>query len=182
LFPRLVVINIYSMSLEDFKNRVLPVKNKLFRFAVRLAGNAEDAEDMVQEVFIKVWDRRQDMHTYHNMEAWCMRLVKNQFLDRIKSKRYQATQYAEAYDAPAEECNPYQAAELNDTMQKINRLMESLPPKQQQIIHLRDVEGYSYQEIADVLEIDMNQVKVNLFRARTAIKKGILNAEAYGME
>ena len=170
------------MSLEDFKNRVLPVKNKLFRFAMRLAGNAEDAEDMVQDVFTKVWDRRQDMPTTHNMEAWCMRLVKNLFLDKVKSKQYQATQHAEAYETPTSEVSPYQATELNDTMQKINRLMESLPPRQRQIIHLRDMEGYSYQEIADVLEIDMNQVKVNLFRARAAIRKGLLNAEAYGVE
>ena len=104
------------------------------------------------------------------------------FLDKIKSKQYQSTQYAEAYEAPTEGYNPYQATELNDTMQKINRLMEALPPKQQQIIHLRDVEGYSYQEIAEVLEIDMNQVKVNLFRARASLKKGLLNAEAYGMD
>jgi len=176
------------MSLEDFKNRVLPVKNKLFRFAVRLAGNVEDAEDMVQEVLIKVWDRRQEMDQYRNVEAWCMRLVKNRFLDEVKSKRHQTTSRLPEEESasqrllPSDASTPYQVVESNDTMQKIQQLMDDLPPKQKQIIHLRDVEGYSYQEIADVMEIDMNQVKVNLFRARTALKKGLLNAENYGTQ
>ncbi|MES2731776.1 MAG: RNA polymerase sigma factor [Bacteroidota bacterium] len=176
------------MSLEDFKNRVLPVKNKLFRFAMRLAGNVEDAEDMVQEVFIKVWDQRQDISTYHNTEAWCMRLVKNLFLDEVKSKRRQTSIRLTEVDGnssrhePMDTQTPYQVTERNDTMQKVQELMGYLSDKQQQIIHLRDVEGYSYQEIAEVLDIDVNQVKVNLFRARTALRKGLLNAENYGME
>ena len=175
------------MSLEDFKNRVMPAKNKLFRFAMRLAGNVEDAEDMVQEVMIKVWDRRQDMGQYRNVEAWCMRMVKNLFLDEVKSKRHQTTSRLSDEGqpermVPADYPTPYQVTELNDTMQKVNRLIAHLPAKQQQIIHLRDVEGYSYQEIAEVMEIDMNQVKVNLFRARATLKKGLLNEDNYGME
>ncbi|MBC7920416.1 MAG: RNA polymerase sigma factor [Ferruginibacter sp.] len=171
------------MSLEEFQKRVLPVKNKLFRFAVRLTGNPEDAEDIVQEVLIRVWNRRQEVDTYRNVEAWCMRLVKNRFLDGVKSKRHRTTgRMAEDEDVPVHTHTPYQVTELNDTMQQVNRLIEALPLRQKQVIHLRDVEGYPYQEIAEMLEMDLNQVKVNLFRARTAIRKRLTDAENYGLE
>ncbi|HOO10849.1 MAG TPA: sigma factor, partial [Cyclobacteriaceae bacterium] len=60
------------MDLKAFENRVLPAKNKLFRFALRLLNNMEEAEDVVQEVLIKVWNGRSSMHQVHNWEAWCM--------------------------------------------------------------------------------------------------------------
>lgn len=168
------------MSLEDFKNRVLPVKNKLFRFALRIVGNAEDAEDIVQDVFIKVWDKRIDMHKFLNMEAWCMKLVKNQSLDRIKSGHFKAYLNKEEKDVQSEDHTPHDQTELSDTIKIVHDCITRLPEKQKQVIQLRDVEGYSYQEISEIMEIDMNQVKVNLFRARKTIKERILKQETYG--
>ena len=171
------------MSPDEFQKRVLPVKNKLFRFAARLTGNAEEAEDIVQEVLIRVWNRRQELPAYRNVEAWCMRLVKNLFLDGVKSKRHRTTaRMAEDEDVPVHTHSPYQVTELNDTMQRVNQLIEALPVRQKQVIHLRDVEGYAYQEISEMLETDLNQVKVNLFRARTAIRKQLTDAENYGLD
>jgi RNA polymerase sigma-70 factor (ECF subfamily) len=66
-------------------------------------------------------------------------------------------------------------------MQRIKEFISSLPDKQRQVIHLRDVEGYSYNEICEILEIDMNQVKVNLFRARTAVREKLIKINAYGL-
>lgn len=167
--------------LEDFKNRVLPVKNKLFRFALRIVGNTEDAEDIVQEVFIKVWNKRQDMHKFLNMEAWCMKLVKNQSLDRLKSGQFKASfNNKETKDLESEEHNPHGQSELSDTLKIVHDCIAQLPAKQKQIIQLRDIEGYSYQEIAEIMELDINQVKVNLFRARKSIKEKLLKQETYG--
>jgi RNA polymerase sigma-70 factor (ECF subfamily) len=59
-------------------------------------------------------------------------------------------------------------------------LIDALPDKQKEVIHLRDVEGFSYQEIVEILDMDLNLVKVTLFRARSTIKTKLLNAEAYG--
>ena len=66
-------------------------------------------------------------------------------------------------------------------MERISQLIAGLPEKQRQIIHLRDVEGYSYNEICDIMEIDMNQVKVNLFRARNAVREKLMKINAYGL-
>lgn len=168
------------MSLEDFKNRVLPVKDKLFRFALRIVGNTEDAEDIVQDVLIKVWNKRVEMHKFLNIEAWCMKLVKNQSLDRIKSGQFKTYLHKDEKDVESEEHTPHGQSELSDTLKIVHDCILHLPVKQKQVIQLRDVEGYSYQEISEIMEIDMNQVKVNLFRARKTIKERILKQETYG--
>ncbi|QSE96079.1 RNA polymerase sigma factor [Fulvivirga lutea] len=171
------------MSLEAFKTRVLPTKDKLFRFALKLVGDADEARDIVQEVFIKVWNKRNEMDELENMEAWCMRVTRNLSLDKLKSKKRKLTDSLDqTHDiSMGENITPYRSTELSDTMIKIGTFISSLPDKQKQVIQLRDVEGYSYQEICDILEIDMNQVKVNLFRARKSVRENLLNANAYGL-
>ena len=69
------------MNLEAFENRVLPAKNKLYRFALRFLGNEEEAKDVVQEVLIRVWNGREQMNEIQNWEACCMRITRNLSLD-----------------------------------------------------------------------------------------------------
>lgn len=170
------------MNLEAFHNRVIPVKNKLFRFALRLLGSEEEAKDVVQEVFIRVWNGRDQMDEVQNWEAWCMRITKNLSLDRIRATTRKNTHpIAEGFDIRQEALTPHEKTELHESMQRVNQLIASLPEKQRQVIHLRDVEGYSYNEICDILELDMNQVKVNLFRARNAVREKLMKINAYGL-
>jgi len=170
------------MNLEAFQTRVLPAKNKLFRFAFRLLGSSEEAKDVVQEVLIKVWNGREQMAEVQNMEAWCMRITKNLSLDRLRSKQRRATDsIAEGLEVKQESLTPHENTELNESMQRINQLIAALPEKQRQVIHLRDIEGYSYQEICEMLELDMSQVKVSLFRARNAVREKLLKINAYGL-
>jgi RNA polymerase sigma-70 factor (ECF subfamily) len=165
-----------------FESRVLPVKNKLFRFAFRLLGSSEEAKDVVQEVFIKVWNGRDQMESIDNMEAWCMRLTRNLSLDKIRARQRKATDpIEESFDIQNDTRTPYEAAENNENMQRINQLIASLPEKQRQVMHLRDIEGYSYNEICEILELDMNQVKVNLFRARNSVREKFVKINAYGL-
>ena len=172
-----------NMSLEAFKIRVVPTKDKLFRFAFKILGDQEEAQDVVQEVFIKVWNKREDMERLDNKEAWCMRVTRNLALDRVKSSKRKLTDSLDqSFEmSMGEKETPYQTTELSDTMNKIGRYIASLPEKQKHIIQLRDVEGYSYKEICDILEIDINQVKVNLFRARKSVRENLLNENAYGL-
>ena len=165
-----------------FEARVLPVKNKLFRFAFRLLGSSEEAKDVVQEVFIKVWSGRDQMEQIQNMEAWCMRITRNLSLDKLRSRQRKSTDMMEeASDMRHEGLTPLEATEINESMVRINQLIAALPEKQRQVIHLRDVEGYSYNEICEILELDMNQVKVNLFRARNAVREKLVKMNAYGL-
>ncbi|MEP2668209.1 MAG: RNA polymerase sigma factor [Cyclobacteriaceae bacterium] len=170
------------MNLEAFENRVLPAKNKLFRFALRLLNNVEEAEDVVQEVLIKVWNGRVAMDQINNWEAWCMRLTKNLALDRLRAQKRKATDTIEVgFEVKQDGLSPHEKAEITESMQQVNRLIASLPEKQRQVMHLRDVEGYSYSEIVEIMEIDMNQVKVSLFRARSAVREKLTKINAYGL-
>lgn len=171
------------MNIEAFQNRVLPTKNKLFRFALKFLGNEEEAKDVVQEVFIRVWNGRDQMNEVQNWEAWCMRITRNLSLDRIRSLTRKQTQPIDAsFDIHNDALTPHESTEIGESMQQIAQFISSLPDKQRQVIHLRDVEGYSYNEICEILEIDMNQVKVNLFRARTAVREKLMKINAYGLE
>ena len=170
------------MDLKAFENRVLPSKNKLFRFALRFLGNEEEAKDIVQEVFIRVWNGRDQMEQVQNWEAWCMRVTRNLSLDRIRLiSRKQTQPIEESFDAHHQALSPHETTVLDESMQRIRQMIQALPEKQRQVIHLRDVEGYSYQEICDILELDMNQVKVNLFRARNAVREKLTKIDAYGL-
>ncbi|HET9487697.1 MAG TPA: RNA polymerase sigma factor [Chryseosolibacter sp.] len=170
------------MDLQAFENRVLPAKNKLFRFAFRLLGNEDEAKDIVQEVFVRVWNGREQMAAVQNWEAWCMRITKNLSLDRIRVMTRKRTQPIEdTYELRHEALTPHEATEMGESMHKITQMIAALPEKQRQVMHLRDVEGYSYQEICEILELDMSQVKVNLFRARNAVREKITKIDAYGL-
>ena len=170
------------MNLEAFENRVLPAKNKLFRFALKFLGNEEEAKDIVQEVFIRVWNGREQMAEVQNWEAWCMRITRNLSLDRIRSMTKKQTQpIEESFNVRNEALTPHESTEAHESMQRINQLMATLPEKQRQVMHLRDVEGYSYNEICDILELDMSQVKVNLFRARNAVREKLMKIDANGL-
>ncbi len=170
------------MNLEAFENRVLPAKNKLFRFAFRMLGSSEEAKDVVQEVMIKVWNGREQMAEVQNMEAWCMRITKNLSLDKLRSRQRRATDSIdEGFEVRYEALSPHENTELNESMLRINQLIAALPEKQRQVIHLRDIEGYSYNEICEMLELDMSQVKVSLFRARNAVREKLVKMNAYGL-
>jgi len=170
------------MNLESFQNRVLPAKNKLYRFALRFLGNEEEAKDVVQEVFIRVWNGRDKMNEVQNWEAWCMRITRNLSLDRIRAITRKHTQPIEdGYGIQQDALSPHESTEIQESMNRINQFIEALPEKQRQVIHLRDIEGYSYNEICEILELDMNQVKVNLFRARNAVREKLTKINAYGL-
>ena len=171
------------MSLEAFKTRVLPVKNKLYRFAYRLLGDDSEAQDVVQEVLIKVWGQRDRMDELENMEAWCMRITRNLSYDKLKSRSRKYTEpIAEGFDIGAhDERTPEEKTEQKDMMRMIRKFMDKLPEKQRHVMQLRDIEGYSYKEIGEILELDMSQVKVNLFRARKKIRESLINTTEYGL-
>ncbi|NJN42336.1 MAG: RNA polymerase sigma factor [Flammeovirgaceae bacterium] len=170
------------MNFEIFQSQVLPTKNKLFRFTSRLLGNEEDAKDVVQEVFVKVWNGGKLEHI-QNWEAWCMRIAKNLSLDRLRvnQRRTMESFDGNSYSVHANELSPHEKTEINQNMEQISNWMQALPDKQRQVLHLRDVEGYSYQEICEIMDVDMSQVKVNLFRARTTLREKLIKMNEYGV-
>lgn len=170
------------MDVAQFKAEVLPLKNKLFRFALNIVKDEDLAKDVVQECLIKVWDKRKEMKLVQNVEAWCMQVTKNKALDKLRSKHVSRTDLFEVQlDTRKERDTPYVMTERSDVMARVRSLIAELPERQREVMQLRDIEGYTYKEIADTLEIDINLVKTNLFRARRKLKESLIKENAYGL-
>ena len=172
------------MKKISFRTDVLPLKNELFRLALRITLNREDAEDVVQETMIRVWNRRDQWEQIESIEAFCTTICRNLALDKTKRASNQdASLDNEGHDAPdhSYSANPEEQAVQRDRVERVRRLIDLLPEKQRTCMQLRDVEGKSYKEIATVMDISEQQVKVNIFRARQTIKQEYLKQEKYGL-
>ena len=167
----------------SFKTEVLPLKNELYRLALRITLNHAEAEDVVQETMLKVWNRREQWSQIESMEAFCLTICRNIALDRQKRMDNQSASLDEHSDRPDNSygANPETQAEQRDRLALVKRLMEQLPEKQRTCMQLRDIEGKAYKEIASVMGISEQQVKVNIFRARQTIKQKFLQNEQYGL-
>lgn len=165
----------------NFDKLTYNIKDKLYRFSLRITGNEAESEDIVQEVFIKVWDKREQMSEIQNPEAWCMTLTKNLSLDKLKSKHRRTTEITEVHHLTDSKSTPYHEIEKGDTIARIKKLMDELPEKQKMAMHLRDIEGMTYDEIAETLEITLQQVKVYIHRARTFVRERMLEDEKFGI-
>lgn len=167
------------MNRTIFHQHIFPIRNKLFRFALRITGNVQEAEDVVQEVLEKVWKTSAEQAaTVQNWEAWCMTITRNRSFDKTRSHVQRRTSSLERLpEGTTSGADPSRAAELNDMAGLVKRLMQDLPEKQRLVMHLRDIEELSYEEISEILDISLDQVKVNLHRARKSIREKIMLAD-----
>ena len=167
----------------SFRTDVLPLKNELFRLALRITLNHADAEDVVQETMMKVWNRRESWNEIESMEAFCLTICRNLALDRQKRMENQNATLDEGHDRADRSyaSNPEEQAVQRDRVALVRKLMEQLPEKQRTCMQLRDVEGKAYKDIAIVMGITEQQVKVNIFRARQTIKQKFNEYEQYGL-
>ena len=163
------------MDLKGYKRDILPLRDKLFRLALRILGNRAEAQDAVQDVLIKTWQQRNDLQPVANVEAWIMRMTRNRSIDLIRARRKPMQDITEAYEVASAGKSPLQLTESKDLRQVVRKAIAQLPEKQKMVVHLREIEGLTYQEIGEVLEISMAQVKVNLFRARKQLQKQLIN-------
>ena len=170
------------MKKISFRNDVLPLKNALYRLALRITLNTAEAEDIVQDTLIKVWDKRDGWDEIESIEAFSMTICRNLALDRIKKAENQnGSLDAISFEAPDATSNPYEQMIQKDRVELIKKLVDSLPERQRSCMQLRDFEGKPYREIAAILGITEEQVKVNIFRARQAIKTKFKEADQYGL-
>lgn len=166
----------------SFRDDVLPLKNELFRLALRITLNRFEAEDIVQDTLIKVWNRRSDWNDIDSIEAFSLTICRNLSLDRIKRKENNNDSLEDVKGAePLASSNPQDRMIQADRVGLIKQIVDSLPEKQRSCMQLRDFEGKSYKEIAVILDITEEQVKVNIFRARQAVKHKYMKLDNYGL-
>ena len=158
----------------SFRNDILPLKDKLFRLALRITFDRAEAEDVVQETLIRVWNKRDEWSQFGSIEAYCLTVARNLAIDRSERKDSRTVELTPEMEQASDASGPYEKLVNKERMALIHRLMNKL-------MLLRDVEGKSYKEIAAVLNLTEEQVKVNLFRARQKVKQTFIDIEGYGL-
>lgn len=171
------------MKSISFQTDILPLKNELYRLALRITMNTAEAEDVVQETMMKVWSRREQWNQIESMEAFCLTICRNLALDKLRRMDNQTMPLDTSIDPKDQRvgANPEEQAVQSDRIQLVRQLISQLPEKQRSCMQLRDLEGKSYKDIATILSITEEQVKINIFRARQTIKERFQKAEKYGI-
>lgn len=161
------------MKTISFQTDILPLKNDLYRMALRITMNAAEAEDVVQETMMKVWNRRDQWGQIESIEAFCLTICRNLSLDKVRRMDNQTQSLDAAYDPKdlGVSSNPEEQAIQSDRIRLVRQMISQLPEKQRSCMQLRDMEGKSYKDIATILDITEEQVKVNIFRARQTIRE-----------
>ena len=168
------------MTREQFQIEILPLREKLYRYALSITLDIALAEDVLQDVFIKLWTKKDELDPVKNREAWCVRVVRNQALDRIRQRKRQPLELEKVHYTVGDSAT-VDSLEHQDLLQQIRGVLEKLPEQQREIFRLRELMGYSNAEIEEILNLNHSQVKVSLFRARQIIRKKIDKIINYGV-
>lgn len=169
------------MTQAEFLSLVMPFKDKVFRLAKRLLVSREEAEDATQEILLKLWNNKQKISEYKNVEAFSMTMTKNFCLDRLKSKQAQNLKIVHSNYQDNSKSSLQKQVEAKDSVDWVTTIMENLPEQQKVIIQLRDIEQYDFTEISKMLDMNETAIRVALSRARKIIREKLTKAHSYGV-
>ena len=147
----------YNQCVEQYADR-------LFRFAFASLRNREQAEDVVQESFVRVWEKHKTVE-FAKAKSYLFTTAHHAMVDEVRQRQHFASIEDLAPTSESSAQSPYP-----DVNEILHKALATLPEAQRNALLLRDYEGYSYQEIGDITGMREAQVKVNIFRARTALK------------
>lgn len=177
---RLVPPDEPTMTCEEFKRRFLPLSRTIYSVALSLTCNAQEAEDAVQDTFMRLWTKRDSLPQVDNAEAYCVTLAKHVCYDRLRSKhiatcdsRPEHSQIPDGGDAAAD-------LERRERSAAIMRCIERLPEKQRLVIMMRDVNEMGFDEISRATGLNETNIRVTLSRARKAIREKFNTSSSYG--
>ncbi|WP_144283703.1 RNA polymerase sigma factor [Chryseobacterium echinoideorum] len=162
------------MTQETFRNTVFILSDEMFRFAKRFVLSSDEAEDIVQDLMIKFWQKKDELEQFGNLKSYALKSVRNECLNRLKHHDVKLG-FA---DLQLHRSELY-SMEVNNLKEQIVGFINQLPEKQKMVIHLKDVEEYEVSEISEMLEMEENAVRVNLMRARQKVKEQITQLMSY---
>lgn len=169
------------MNENDFRIKILPLSKNMLNYANHILKNEDDAHDVIQDVFLKLWQKKKVLNQIENIEAYLFQMVRNRSLDIIRSKRTVSFGPAEEKLLDNETANDLSIeTELNESANLIKKLIEDLPGLQQKIMYMRDIEQLEYNEIVKKTGLTKNAVRVNLSRARKKVRNEFLKINRDG--
>lgn len=170
-----------------FEQLIAQYEKKVYNLAFRLTGNHEDASDVAQEAFIRVYNSLPEFRGDSSFATWLYRIVNNVGMDELrKRKRQRATSLDDTVTVEDGEMTrqladsaggPEQALERVETQRAVQESINSLDEEYRMVVVMCDLQGYSYNEIAETLGINLGTVKSRLHRARQALKEKFSSLE-----
>ena len=155
-----------KMNLKDFTEKVVPLREELLIQAQRLSRNDDSAEDLVQEVMLRLWNMHDSLENHQNVKALALTILRNKYTDQWRHRQLESGKES-CYEASTND----NAAEMNDEMAIINMIIKHLPPLQQQIMTMKEIEGYEAEEIIKITGCTADSLRQNLSRARRRIQQ-----------
>lgn len=166
---------------ENFSRLVMPHSRKLFAVAYRYLQRADEAEDLVQDLYVKLWQMRDALPPESQLLPYMMTMARNLSIDRLRSRHEYDVAANDDEDAPPPQDEPYidNTVEDHDRLRLTLQLIKQLPPDQQKVLQLKAMRDLSNEEITQLTGIQPDNVRQLLSRARRklkelALKQGIL--------
>lgn len=166
------------MDQKEFSIRLVPMKDKIFRFARSILYDVAESEDVTQGIFERLWAGRDRLDGCRNLDAFVMVCVKNLCYDRIRRRRLRHEGVGDPETSAP--CVAAEGAEESDTVSVMMKVIAGLPETQRTVLHLRDIEGYEFNQIAVIMDMNEPAVRVTLSRARKAVREKMIKIMEYG--
>jgi len=164
------------MNAEEFKRLYYPFHPKLYRIAYALLNNADDAEDVLQDTYYKLWSKRTELINILQPEAFCVRLIKNLCLDFLRAPESRKSDEPVEFIQMTTETTPDKELESKEKIRQLETLIEQLPEKQRIVIQMRGCGDCSLEEIEAATGESAANVRVLLSRARKTLKDRLANS------
>lgn len=165
-----------------------PLEPKLFGFAYRMLRDGHKVKDAMQEMYLRLWNKRKELKTNKNISAYCFKTMHNICIDELRTNVRKSESFPRRrephvdgvpFDHESQVDAPSLDLEKKEMLQRVRTAVDQLPPMQKAIIELHDFQELTYPEIAEVLDMEINAIRVNLSRARARIVARFKKEEIY---
>lgn len=169
-----------EMNQKDFDIKVYRLKDKLYRFALRLIQDSDEAIDLVQDTMMKLWKKRKELDNLQNIESYAIKITKNECFDLLKHRQVVRTREKEM-GCTTHTCT-LPKTEETEKLELVRKIINELPEIQRMVIQLRDLEEYETEEIKEITGLQENAIRTNLSRARKKVRDELSKIYSYGLE
>lgn len=160
------------MTAEEFKNKVIPYSVKLFPMLFRILKNEEETRDALQDLMLKLWNKKADLEQCNNLSAYIITAAKNHCFDLLKKNRpnlMNEETEKQLLRIEALETDP----EKTERLEHVHRVIGQMPEKYRTVIQLRDIDGFTFDEIKEMTGFEIPNIRVILSRARLKVKEEV---------
>jgi RNA polymerase sigma-70 factor (ECF subfamily) len=163
------------MEAEAYQRVVLELKDRVFGYSSQLLRDREEARDVTQEAFIRLWEHRAALTDPAAAKPWVLRTAHNLCIDRLRQRRSRGTASLDDVVEPAADPSfaPDRPADDRARRAEVERALGRIPPRDRALLLLREVHGHSYEELANLMDTPIGTLKSLLHRARARLRREV---------